>query len=100
MNQFIEYVCRGVIRSEDAIKNLNRKVAGLTKCHRNLAVSVICVSISGLILTSVVAAQDKEIQALKKQVATLIPVPEEKPEEGSTEDTVDTTEEQNDQEGA
>lgn len=100
MNQFIEYVCRGVIRSEDAIKNLNRKVARLTRCNRKLGVSVICVSVAGLLLTSVVAAQDKEIQALKKQVATLMPVPEEKPEEGSTEDTVDTTEEQNDQEGA
>lgn len=98
MNQFIEYVCRGVIRSEDAIKNMNRKVAGLTKCHRKLGISVICVSVAGLLLTSVVAAQDKEIQALKKQVATLMPKDE--PEEGSTEDTTDTTEEQNDQEGA
>jgi hypothetical protein len=91
MNQFIEYVCRGVIRSEDAIKNLNKKVVGLAKCHRKLSVGIICVSVAGLLLTSVVAAQDKEIQALKKQVADLIP--NEEPEENSTE-------EKNDLEGA
>lgn len=98
MNQFIEYVCRGVIRSEDEIKRLNREVRTLNKCHRKLGVSIICVSIAGLLLTSVVAAQDKEIQALKKQVADL--AVKDEPEEGSTEDTTDTTEEQNEQEGA
>lgn len=97
MNEFIEYVCRGVIRSEDAIKNLNRNVRALAKCNRNLRAGLICFGISGLLLTSVVAFQDKEIQALKKQVADLAKA---EPEEGSTEDTADTTEEQNEQEGA
>lgn len=98
MNEFIEYVCRGVIRSEDAIKNLNRNVRALAKCNRNLRAGLICFGISGLLLTSVIAFQDKEIQALKKQVAGL--TAKDEPEEGSTEDTADTTEEQNEQEGA
>lgn len=98
MNEFIEYVCRGVIRSEDAIKNLNRSVRTLAKCNRNLRAGLICFGISSLLLTSVVALQDKEIQALKKQVAKL--AVKDEPTEGSTEDATDTTEEQNEQEGA
>lgn len=98
MNEFIEYVCRGVIRSEDAIKNLNRNVRSLAKCNRNLRAGLICFGISSLLLTSVVAMQDKEIKELKKQVADL--AAKDEPEEGSTEDTANTTEEQNEQEGA
>lgn len=94
MNEFIEYVCRGVIRSEDAIKNLNKSVRALAKCNRNLRASLICFGISGILLTSVVAVQDKEIRELKKQVADL--AAKDEPEEGST----DNTEEQNEQEGA
>lgn len=93
MNEFIEYVCRGVIRSEDAIKNLNRNVRSLAKCNRNLRAGLICFGISSLLLTSVVAMQDKEIKELKKQVADLAAKDE-------PEDTADTTEEQNEQEGA
>ena len=93
MNEFIEYVCRGVIRSEDAVKNLNRKVIGLAKCHHRLTVSVICIGVAGLLLTSVIADQDKEIKALKKQVADLAVKDE-------PDDTTDNTEEQKDQEGA
>lgn len=98
MNEFIEYVCRGVIRSEDAIKNLNRSVRNLVKCNRNLRAGLICFGISGILLTSVVAVQDKEIRELKKQVADL--AAKDEVEESSTEDTADTTEEQNEQEGA
>jgi hypothetical protein len=93
MNEFIEYVCRGVIRSEDAIKNLNRSVRTLAKCNRNLRAGLICFGISGLLLTLVVAEQDKEIKALKKQVSNLAAKDE-------TEETADNTEEQNEQEGA
>lgn len=93
MNEFIEYVCRGVIRSEDAIKRLSREVRALAKCNRSLRAGLICFGISGLLLTSVIALQDKEIQTLKKQVADLAV-------NGEPEDTADTTEEQNEQEGA
>lgn len=71
MNNFIEYVCRGVIRSEDAIRSLKKDLTGLAKCHRSLAGSVVCLGIAGILLTSVIYEQDKEIKALKKQVAEL-----------------------------
>ena len=99
MNHFIEYVCRGVVRSEDAIRNLSGKVVSLVKCNRNLAGSVICLGVAGLLLTAVVAEQDKEIKALKKQVSDLA-----KCEEASTEhakvDVANNVEEQTQQEGA
>lgn len=90
MNQFIEYVCRGVIRSEDAIRNLRKNVVSLARCNRNLTVGVICIGVAGLLMATVVAEQDKEIEALKKQVADL----------ATKTETHDTTEEQTDQEGA
>lgn len=71
MNHFIEYVCRGVIRSEDSINRLNRNVAALAKGNRNLAASVVCLGVAGILMTSVLFEQDKEIKALKKQVADL-----------------------------
>ena len=95
MNDFIEYVCRGVIRSEDAIKNLNRNVRALAKANRNLRAGIICFGISGILLTLVIAEQDMEIKALKKQVANLA-----KNEEDTSDNISDATEEQNDQEGA
>lgn len=76
MDHFIEYVCRGVMRSEDAIKRLNKNVATLAKSHRNLSAGVICLGVAGLLLTSVIADQDKEIKALKKQVKDLTKVAE------------------------
>ena len=93
MNQFIEYVCRGVIRSEDAIKHLNKNVAKLVKCTRITNTRVTCLAVAGLLITAVVAMQDKEIKELKKQVADLAVKDE-------SADTADTTEEQNEQEGA
>lgn len=90
MNQFIEYVCRGVIRSEDAIRRLNKNVVKLAKCTRNLNTSVVCIGFAGILLCSVVAAQDKEIKALQKQVSDITAKTE----------THDTTEEQTEQEGA
>ena len=90
MNEFIEYICRGIIHSEDAVKRLNKNVAGLAKNIRFTNSRVTCVVIASLAITAVVAIQDKEIKALQQRVADL----EDKNE------THDTTEEQNDQEGA
>ena len=71
MNNFIEYVCRGVIRSEDAIHGLRKNVAGLAKCTRSLSASVVCLGVAGILLAAVVYDQDKESKALKNQVADL-----------------------------
>lgn len=84
MNEFIEYVCRGVIRSEDAIDRLNRSVVTLARCKNRLNTSVICLGVAGLLLTAVVAAQDRDIKALKKQVSELAKNTEEqKQQEGA-----------------
>ena len=90
MNHFIEYVFRGVIRSEDAIRNLNKHVVSLAKCNKNLTGSIICFGIAGILMTAVVAEHDKEIKALKKQVSEL----------AKAVDTTKNVEEQNEQEGA
>lgn len=95
MNHFIEYVCRGVVHNEDGIKRLRKNVTTLAKCNRNLAASLICYGVAGILLTLVVAEQDKEIKALKKQVADLA-----KCEEAEDATVTDNTEEQKDQEGA
>lgn len=98
MNHFIEYVCRSVIRSEDAICRLNKDVAKLAKCTRNTNKSVACIGIGVIALCSVVWMQDNEIKALQKQVADL--AKKEEAVESDTNDTADTMEEQNQQEGA
>jgi hypothetical protein len=90
MNHFIEYVCRGVVHTEDALKRLNKNVMALAKCNRRLAGTIICYGVAGILLTCIVMDQDKEIKALKKQVSDLV----------VKEETHTTTEEQNDQEGA
>lgn len=97
MNQFIEYICRGVVRSEDAISRLNKHVTKLTKCVRITNTRVTCVAIAGLCFGVVIAMQDKEIKELQKQVADLA-----KKSEGAKdpENVVENTEEQNQQEGA
>lgn len=99
MNNFFEYVCRGVIRSEDAIRDLSKNVASLTKCNRHLAGSVVCIGVAGLLMTWVIYDQDKEIKALKKQTAELA-----KEVEAHADPVVvnvaNDMEEQNEQEGA
>ena len=95
MNQFIEYVCRGVIRSEDAIKRLNKSVSKLAKCNKRLGTSVICLSISGLLTGAILMIQDKEIRELKKQVADLT-----KDTDYITADVTTDMEDQTEQEGA
>lgn len=94
MNNFIEYVCRSVIRSEDAICRLNKNVAKLAKCVRITDARVTCVALGGLCIAAVVAWQDQEIKALKKQVADLTK------DADDADDTTENTEEQTQQEGA
>ena len=89
MNELI-YICRSVANSENAICRTNKAVRKLAKCIRSTNTSVICLGIAGFMILSVVAAQDKEIKALKKQVADL----------AAKTETQDTTEEQTEQEGA
>jgi hypothetical protein len=67
----MDYVCHGIVRSENAINRLSRNVAKLGKCTNRLGTSAICLGVAGLLLTAVVSAQDREIKALKKQVAKL-----------------------------
>lgn len=87
MNHFFEYVCRSVIRSEDAINQLGKNVTKLAKCCRRADT---CVALAGLCILAVVAMQDKEIKELQKKVADLTAKTE----------THDTMEEQTEQEGA
>lgn len=91
MNHFMDYVCRGIVRSEDAIRCLNKRVVKLAKCNSKLGTGVICLGVAGLLLTAMVAIHDQEIQALRKQVAELAK---------SEDTTTNATEEQNQQEGA
>lgn len=84
MDHFIEYICRGVVRSEDAICRLNKRYVKLAKGIQRTNVGVICIGVGAIMVASVVWMQDNEIKALQKQVADLTPK----------------TEEQNQQEGA
>jgi hypothetical protein len=84
MDHFIEYICRGVVRSEDAICRLNKRYVKLAKHMNRTNVAVMCIGVGAIMVASVVWMQDNEIKALQKQVADLTPK----------------TEEQNQQEGA
>lgn len=94
MNHFIEYICRSTLRSEDAIRSLNKRTAKLAKNTDKLGSAVICIGAAGMLITAVLWIQDNEIKALKKQVAELNAARE------PLENVVDATEEQNQQEGA
>lgn len=98
MSHFIEYVCRGVVRSEDAIKRLNKSVIKLAKCNNRLCTSVICLGIAGLLTTTILMAQDKKIKALKRQVANL--AKDADADHVTVNNTVNTTEGQTEQKGA
>lgn len=87
MDHFIEYICRGVVRSEDAICRLNKRYVKLAKCMKGTNVAVMCIGVGAIMVASVVWMQDNEIKALQKQVAELTKDPE-------------NVEEQNQQEGA
>lgn len=71
MNSFMEYVCRGVVRSEDAIRCLNKRTIKLAKCLRQTNNVMLCLCAVGMVTTVVLLAQDNEIKALQKQVADL-----------------------------
>lgn len=90
MNELI-HICRSVANSENAIQRLNHAAVRLAQCVRKANTGIVCLGVAGLMLWSVVAIQDKEIKALQKQVSELTAKPE-------THD--ETTEEQNQQEGA
>lgn len=83
MNHFIEYVCRSVVRSEDAICRLNKRYAQLAKCMKRTNVGVICIGVGTIMVASVVAMQDKEIKALQEQVADLSKTEEQNQQEGA-----------------
>lgn len=93
MNHFIEYVCRGVVHSEDAIRQLSKRTAKLTKCCRQTNTAVFCFGVVCFGMLAILAIQDQEIKALQKQVTELAN------SEVET-NTVDATEEQNQQKGA
>lgn len=95
---FMEYVCRGIVRSEDAICRLNKRVAKMAKCANRTNTGVICIGIGTLLLCSVVWMQDNEIKALQKQVADL--AKDEESVAPDTHDAADDMEEQTQQEGA
>lgn len=94
MNSFMDYVCRGIVRSEDAVRCLNKRMVKLAKCNKQLSAAVVCMGVAGLLTISVLWAQDNEIKALKAQVADLNAARE------PMENVVDETEEQIQQEGA
>ena len=81
-------ICRSVVNSENAIHRLNNKVGALARCCRKTSAQITIVAVAGLMLTALVAVQDKEIRALQKKVADL-----------ETKNT-GTTEEQTEQKGA
>lgn len=98
---FMEYVCRGIVRSEDAICRLNKRVGKLAKYARNTNTAVICIGIGTILLCSVVWMQDDEIKALREQVGYLRSEVADTTKEAETESQEGTTtEEQTQQEGA
>ncbi len=94
MNSFMDYVCRGIVRSEDAIRCLNKRTIKLAKGNKQLATAVICLGVSGLLTMAVLWTQDNEIKALQKQVADLNAARE------PLKNVVDDTKENTQQEGA
>ena len=94
MDHFMEYICRGVVRSEDAICRLNKRYVKLAKCMSRTNVGVMCIGVGAIMVASVVAIQDQEIKALKKQVEEIAAA------RGPMENVVNETEENTTQEGA
>ena len=91
MNHFIEYICRSTMRSEDAVRCLNKRVTKLAKCCSQTNVAVFCFGLVSLGTLAIIATQDQEIKALKKQVEDLA---------NDTGDTTENTEDTIQQEGA
>jgi hypothetical protein len=91
MNDFMSYVCRGIVRSEDAIRCLNKRTIKLAKCCRQTNAAVLCFGVASLLTLAVIADQNREIKALKQQVDNLTK---------DAKDTANNTEEETQQEGA
>lgn len=68
---FMEYVCRGIVRSEDAIGRLNKNVVKLAKCNNKLATTVALLGIAAMMSATVICANIKDIERLEKQNADL-----------------------------
>ena len=64
---FMEFVCRGVVRNEDNIRRLNKNVTKLTKIVRDTNGIMFCMCLAGVMLGSVIYANAKDIELLKKQ---------------------------------
>jgi cell division protein FtsB len=98
MNSFVDFVCRGIVRSEDAIRCLNKRTTKLAKCCRQTNAAVLCFGVASLLTLAVIAEQDREIKALRNRVEELAK------DVADVEDHADylakTMEEQNKQEGA
>jgi hypothetical protein len=84
MNELI-HICRTVANSEIAIHRLNKKVINMAKCCRLTNTRVSCLAVAGLLTMAVIAMQDKEIKALKAQVANLTKTKTHSTTEGQTE---------------
>lgn len=94
MNEMM-HMCRSIVNSEHAINRLGNRVFDIAKYCRKTSTRVTFLAIAGLLTMTAIAMHDKEIEALKKQVAELKAAKAEAEDEAST-----TTEEQKDQEGA
>jgi peptidoglycan hydrolase CwlO-like protein len=68
---FMEYICRGIVRSEDAINRLGKSVKQLAKNDRAIKGGLVYVSIAGALMCFIIAAQEREIQALQQKVEDL-----------------------------
>lgn len=71
MNYFMDYVCCGIVRSEDAIGRLNKNVTKLAKCTRSNSKRIVMLAVASLLFASVVYANAKDIEDLQKQVKDL-----------------------------
>lgn len=67
MNHVVEYTLRGVIRNEDNICRLHKNMTKLTKIVRDTNGIMFCMCLAGIMLGSVIYANAKDIELLKKQ---------------------------------
>ena len=64
---FMEFTCRGIERNEDNIRRLNKNMTKLTKIVRDTNGIMFCMCLAGVMLGSVIYANAKDIELLKKQ---------------------------------
>lgn len=68
---FMEFACRGIVRSEDAIGRLNKNVVKLAKCTRSNSKHIVMLAVAGLMFATVIYANAKDVEDLQKQVKDL-----------------------------